>query len=147
MSAPPKSSGTAIDDARTLLDTLLASDWQDIHVVSGDTEIFIARDGGRSNPMRLAPAADTAAIAVVEPAAPVTGNDATVTAPHVATIVSLPTVGSHIESGAALATIRVLDADDIVAAPQSGTVTVLHAAVGDLIEFKAPILSLGAPSR
>lgn len=144
MSDPNSTLQAAIDDARTLLDTLLASGWQDIHVVSGGTEIFIARDAGRANPMR----SESIAAPVVDAATPnASGEDQLVTAPHVATIVDVLPVGTEVEIGGRLATIRVLDAEEDLPAPQSGTVTAIHAPIGALVEFKAPILSLGASGR
>jgi acetyl-CoA carboxylase biotin carboxyl carrier protein len=142
MSAPINSLQSAIDDARALLDTLLSSDWQDIHVVSGETEIFIAREGGRPNPMRRA--STVAAPALVAEA---TGQDDVVTAPHVATIVEVLAIGTQVESGARVATIRVLDTEETVSAPHAGIVTAIHAETGVLVEFKAPILSLGVSGR
>jgi acetyl-CoA carboxylase biotin carboxyl carrier protein len=144
MSALMNTLQSAIDDARALLDTLLASDWQEIHVASGTTEIFIARDGGRPNPMRQAAVSPVAASGGLE--APEEQAQA-VTAPHVATIVSLVAIGTQVDSGARIATIRVLDTEEVVAAPWAGTVTAIHADVGALVEFKTPILSLGASSR
>jgi len=129
----------ALDDARALLDTLLTSNWQDAHVVSGGTEIFIARDGGRPNPMRRAanaPAKTSAAAAVAAPAL------TEVAAPHVATLVDSVAVGARIVSGQVIATIRVLDADEPIFAPCSGTVTAVAAASGAMLEFGTPIMTL-----
>jgi acetyl-CoA carboxylase biotin carboxyl carrier protein len=134
----------AIDDARTLLDTLLASDWHDIHVVSAETEIFIARDGGRANPMRRS---EIAANPPASELPDVSDESQVVTAPHVATVVDVLPIGTQVESGARLATIRVLDGEEDVPAPQSGTVIAIHAPSGALVEFKAPIVSLRAGAR
>lgn len=144
MSAPVNTLQSAIDDARALLDTLLASDWQDAHVVSGTTEIFIARDGGRPNPMRQAVTAPVATSSAPEERQE---PGQAVTAPHVATVVNVVAIGTLVESGARVATIRVLDTEEVVVAPHAGTVTAIHADAGTLVEFKTPILSLGAPSR
>lgn len=124
----------AIDNARALLATLLESGWSELHVVSGETKIFIARDGGRANPMREAPAASA------EPA--VAGAMTTVTAPHVATLVSAAAPGSSIEKGAVIATIAVLDEEEPVLAPVSGRVLAVHADPGALVEFKTPLVDL-----
>ena len=127
----------AIDDARALLDALLASDWRDIHVETGGTEIFIAREGGGANPMRASP----------EPAGEVSRKDKTtltVTAPHVATLVSVAAIGSVVTQGDTVATIVVLDEQEAVPAPVSGRVATVHVEEGALIEFKTPILDIVA---
>ena len=144
MSAPVNILQSAIDDARALLDTLLTSGWQDIHVESGTTEIFIARDGGRSNPMRQVPAFPVAASAAQEEPEDQVHS---VTAPHVATVVDVAAIGTWVDDGARVATIRVLDVEEMVAAPHAGTIIAIHAEVGALVEFMTPILSLGASSR
>jgi len=134
----------AINDARALLQTLMASDWREVHVRSGGTEIFIARDGGGSNPMRepapVAPAAPTASPAGAGQAG--TGSDTVVTAPHVATVVETLPIGTTVTVGQTVATLRVLDDTETVEAPVAGTITAVSAAVGDLLDFKVPILSI-----
>lgn len=133
----------ALDDARALLDTLLASDWKDAHIVSGATEIFIARDGGRANPMRAAPFA-----AGVADAAPHGGTSAAaeiaIKAPHVATLVRTALVGEEVEVGQVLAVLSVLDAEEPLLADRAGRVSVVHAEAGALLEFGTPILALSA---
>lgn len=125
----------AINDARALLDALLANDWREIHTRSGDVEIFIARDGGAPNPMRdVAPPARAAPVAR-EP-------DQAVTAPHIATLAEVLPAGTKVTRGQTLATLRVLDDSHPVEAPVGGTITRLDAAIGDLLDYKAPILSI-----
>lgn len=143
MSASINPIQSAIDDARALLETLLSGGWQDIHVASGETEIFIARDGGRPNPMRCGATSATLATNP-QPLDRSPDQDHVVTAPHVATVVEVLAVGTHVESGARVATIRVLESEEPVAAPSTGVVTAVHAGIGALVEFKMPILSLGA---
>lgn len=124
----------AIDDARALLDALLANDWRDAHVAVGDTEIFIARAGGRPNPMVAAP--------VPAPAHAAARGQA-VTAPHVATLVSTAPLGASVDTGQAVATIRVLGDETAVLAPFAGRIAALSAAPGALLEFGMPIVLLG----
>ncbi len=126
----------AVEDARALLASLRASGWQDVHVASGGIEIFIARDGGRANPMRKA-AARPAGMA--ETAVPM---DEIVTAPHVATVVNVVPIGTAVQAGDRIASIRVLDEEEAVAAPRAGSITAIHAEAGTLVEFKGAILSL-----
>lgn len=130
----------AIHDARALLQTLMASDWREVHVRSGEAEIFIAREGGGANPMRA-----SAPIASVEPASPLaatSGSNVVVTAPHVATLTDALSVGTVVSAGQTVATLRVLDQTEAVEAPVAGAITSVSAAAGDLLDFKAPILSI-----
>ena len=134
----------AINDARALLQTLMASDWREVHVRSGEAEIFIARDGGGPNPMRepapTASAAPTAGPVSLTEARAV--SDTVVTAPHVATLMEALPAGSVVSAGQTVASLRVLDETETIAAPVSGIIVRLSAAVGDLVDFKAPILSI-----
>ncbi|ASY44098.1 hypothetical protein CJD35_06260 [Sphingobium xenophagum] len=128
----------AITDARALLDTLVSSDWQELHVVSGETEIFIARAGGGFNPMRLGAAVADAELT----AAPAAGPETSVTAQHVATLVQVLPVGTDLKEGDILATIRVLDTEEAIPAPVAGRIASLSADVGSLVEYGMPILSI-----
>ena len=125
----------AITDARALLDTLLTSGWQDMHVVSGDTEIFVAQAGGRPNPMRVAPVSELAM-------QPVSAQETAVAAPHVATLVDMLAVGTAVKAGQTVATIRVLDDEEVLTAPIDGRIATAHVQAGSLVEFGAPILSI-----
>jgi len=130
----------AINDARALLQTLMASDWREVHVRSGEAEIFIARQGGGANPMR-----EPAPMAAVEPASPVAAkseSNVVVTAPHVASLTEVLPVGTVVSAGQTVATLRVLDQSDAVEAPVAGVIASVDAAVGDLLDFKASILSI-----
>lgn len=123
----------AINDARALLDALLASDCHDIHVRSGDTEIFIAREGGRSNPMLSAPVASSAATSAYE---------RTVTAPHVATVVSIAAGGTRLSAGDRLAVLDLLGEEVQVLAATAGVVGRHLADAGDLVEHDMPLAVL-----
>jgi biotin carboxyl carrier protein len=129
---------TAIDDARALMDALLGADWREIHVVSGETELFIARDDGGPNPMRAVPAqpVDEA------PEARAAGTEHAVKAPHVATFVSALPEGSWVGQGEPLARLSVLDEEEDLAAPVSGHVGISSFASGDLIEFGDVIVTI-----
>jgi biotin carboxyl carrier protein len=127
----------AIDNARALLDSLGENNWATVHVVSGDVEIFIATANGRENPMRAvqSPAA---------PAAPSDANVSTVTAPHVATVVTVVAQGVSIAQGAPLATIAVLGDEEVLTAPGAGRVSNVHVAAGMLVEYGTPLLDIAA---
>ena len=125
----------AIADARALLEVLSQNGWQEAHVIVGGTEIFIARDGGRVNPMRVATAAPSLASladrCIID-----------VTAPHVATLVGVAALGTQVFVGQTVATIAVLGKDEEVLALKAGTVFEVAAAPGDLLEFGTLILTL-----
>jgi acetyl-CoA carboxylase biotin carboxyl carrier protein len=127
----------AIDDARALIDVLTARDWQEVHVVSGETEIFIAKNGGSINPMRAhetckaLPLADDLGQTIVK-------------APHVGTIVYVAATGAVVANGQVVARLRVLDTVEDIVTPGSGRIAVTHAKVGTLVEFDAPIIAIRA---
>ncbi len=129
----------AIDDARALLDTLLTSGWQQLHVASGDTEIFLARDGGGSNPMRAVAAAPVVAVPAAQD-----GPETAVPVPHVATFEQALAVGTEVVAGQTVATVRVLDAQEDITAPVSGTIVRVDAVPGALLEYGATLLSIAA---
>ena len=135
MSGRPDPATAAIGDARVLLAALLASDWRELHVVSANCEIFIAQAGASENPMRAA-----------APAAPPhpERQQISVTAPHIATLVSVAAEGSRVAKDERVATLSVLDEDIAVAAPLDGVVGRSVVATGALVEFEQPILCLYA---
>lgn len=134
MTGAAASDQRAINDARALIDWLVANDWQEIHLLVGDTEIFIAQAAGRPNPLR----AEDASVAIE-----IGGStEMIVAAPHVGTIVDLPAVGAAVTKGEPLAIIRVLDTVENIVAPTSGAVTALHVDIGALVEFGEPMVSL-----
>lgn len=128
----------AIADARALLAALTTSEWREVHVASGGTEIFIAKPGGRQNPMRAATTAPT------RPSADVGALVATVTAPHVASLHSVASAGAKVAQGDRIAVLRVLDEHHDLLAPAAGVVAATLAAPGDLVEFGQPVLTLAA---
>lgn len=129
----------AINDARALLDTLLTSGWQQLHVASGDMEIFLARDGGGTNPMRtVAPAPSVAA-----PAAQA-GPETAVPVPHVATLEQALAVGTQVIAGQTVATVSVLDEQEDITATVTGTIVRMDAVPGALLEYGATLLSIAA---
>ena len=126
----------AINDARALLATFVAGDRAYVHVESGGTEIFIAREGGIANPLRTV--ADP-------PAAPATTAPLSVdrlTAPHVATIVSVLPVGSEVAAGEAIATLSVLGEKESLPAAKAGPVTKVLAEPGALVGYGDPIAEM-----
>jgi len=141
MTAPKDSAAQAIDDARALLETFLSSGWDEMHVVSGGTEIFLAQPRGGSNPMRMAPPV-AAATPLPAVATPVAGPQFEVKAPHVATLVSVLAVGTQVAAGQGIATVRVLDEESELTASAAGTIVAVAAAPGDLLDYAAPVASI-----
>lgn len=131
MTGPRDPAAIAIMDARALLAALMANGWREMHVVSGDYEIFIAMEGARQNPMR-APA--------TTPRSHAEGRQIIVKAPHVATLARLAADGSRVAKGETLATISVLGEEIAVIAPSDGVAGQAEAAIGTLLEFDQPIL-------
>ncbi len=129
----------AIDDARALLDTLLTSGWQQLHVASGGTEIFLARDGGGTNPMRMVAPAPVVAAPKAQ-----AGPETAVPVPHVATLEQASAVGTPVVAGQPVATVRVLDEQEDITAPISGTIVRVDAVPGALLEYGATLLSIAA---
>jgi biotin carboxyl carrier protein len=125
----------AVDDARALLDALVTSDWQDMHVVAGGTEIFIAKTAGRANPMREA-------LASIAPELSASTETHDVRAPHVATFVGAVSIGSRVAAGDRVATLRVLDDEQELLADASGTVVGHPAVAGALLDFGASVVTL-----
>ena len=134
----------AIDDARALLDTLLASGAQQIHVHVGGTEIFIARAGAPASPMRMAaPAPAPAAVPAPAPAtAPAPGVEVEVRLPHVATLVSVLPVGTAVTAGQVVASVHVLDEPEELTAPTGGTIAGVAAAAGALLDYGALVVTI-----
>lgn len=129
------SAAKAINDACALLNTLIVSEMVEMHVVSGDIEIYIARQGGGTNPMRVGKATVPAKMAEVP-------QPTYLTAPHVATLVDVIAAGSKVTQGDWIATLRVIGDTHQISATSSGHVTEVFAMQGDLLEFGMQIASL-----
>lgn len=141
MNTSDKAFDAAIDDLRALMDAAIANDWQEMHIVEGDTEIFIAREGGVGNPL-LGMTSDGA-----EGQSP-TGAVHDLIAPHVATVSAIAVVpGDWVEEGAEIATLSVLDEPVSVVAPCAGIVVDVGAALGELVEFDTVIMRIAEGGR
>jgi acetyl-CoA carboxylase biotin carboxyl carrier protein len=121
-----------ITNSRALLRLFSQSDYGELHVRSGDFEMFVARAGGRRNPMRDAAPAP----------APAARASYLVTAPHIASLVSTLPVGSVVAAGDKVARIALLDEAIDIVADQAGTIDTLLVQPGALIEYATPLLSL-----
>lgn len=132
----------AINDARALLDALSTNDWRETHVKSGQVEVFIARNDGGHNPMRLVPEPTVDTPSTVADAPGARGPDIVVTAPHVATLEDVLAIGEVVVVGQTIGSLRVLDELLPIEAAVAGTITGLAATPGVLLDYKAPILTI-----
>lgn len=129
----------AITNARALLDAMLASGWAEVCVQGEEGDYFLARKPGTHNPL-LAPVQ----VATAPVAAPSATAAATtlVTAPHVGTVAWLASEGQAVVAGEVIARLAVLDEAVDVPAPNAGTVSAVLVRIGDLAEFKTPLVEL-----
>lgn len=125
-----------IDDARALMDALLANDWSEVHVTGHDFEIFIAKEGGGANPMLGQDLGDGPNETL--PAGPVK----TLSAPHVATVEWVAEVGVRLEVGQSVVRLSVLDEVSELPAAAGGSVVRVHAVPGQMVEFGAPLVDV-----
>lgn len=125
----------AINDARALLATLVAGDTRDIYVRSGSTEIFIARQDGRPNPMRAQKPNPTRHLDEQTLVADIL-------APHVSNLIDMLVVGSVVASGDWVATVSVLDDEHQVFASTAGAVAESFSVKGAFLEYGSRILSI-----
>lgn len=137
----------AIDDLRALMGSFLEGDWTETHVIDARGEIFIAREGGGSNPL-LGEDYEEAYEGADEGAdAGVTGALRDIAAPHVATLVSTLAVGDRIAAGAELARLSVLDEAEPFLSPAVGVVAEVCVAPGALVEHGTILVRLREESE
>ena len=131
----------AIDDLRALMDALIASDWQNLHIADGDSVIFLSKEGDRVNPMLMNQS-------VSPDLNEQPRNVATVAAPHVATVASVEVaLGDHVAANTKIATLSVLDEEVAVLAPHAGLVVEVGVTPGDLVEFGTALVRLAEDDR
>lgn len=125
----------AINNARALLATLVAGDVLDVYVALEGTEIFIARQGGRSNPMRVTKVESI-------PKHSTSSSLTEINAPHVSTLVEILAVGKPVVTGDWVATVRVLEDEHQITAPSDGSVIETFGVKGSLLQFGDLILTI-----
>lgn len=129
-----------ITDTRALLRLFRQSGYADIHLRSGDYELFVATLGGGANPLHASVAVEAAPLpAILVEAAKA---EQLVSAPHIASFVSALAVGSAVAAGDAVARIELLGEPIDLCADQPGLVTEVLAEPGALIEYAAPLVRL-----
>lgn len=129
-----------IAHSRALLRLFAQSGYGELHVRSGDFEMFVARSGGRRNPLH-------AVASLAQPPATVQSTPAQatafrVTAPHIASLISILPVGSAVAAGDAVARLALLDEQIDIVADRAGMVDAVLAQPGALVEYATPLLSL-----
>ena len=140
MNAANEAAAEAVDDVRALMEAFLKSGFRELHVVSADTEVFLALDGAGPNPMR---GAATPSVGATAPAASEVGAKQTeIRAPHVATIISVAAEGVMVRSGEPLARMAVLDDEEDLLARASGKVGKVAAQAGELVEYGSLLLTI-----
>jgi biotin carboxyl carrier protein len=131
-----------VNDARVLLGLLQRSQWGDLHVRTPDGEIFIARHGAGANPMLLPGVANRHAGATHS--GPETGPimSRVIRAPHVASVIEVLPAQSEVAVGTVICRLGVLGEIVEVASPHSGVIGELLAALGTLVEYDSPLVTI-----
>jgi biotin carboxyl carrier protein len=118
-----------LHEVRALLRAFTKSDWRAAEVRAGDLEVWFSRDAS------LRPD-----YGVQAPEAVLAGAE--LKAPHLGTLAWLADLGSVIEAGAEYGRLRVLDEERVLLAESGGVVAQHRRAVGELVEFGEPLVSL-----
>jgi biotin carboxyl carrier protein len=128
------SEASGINNARALLRDFLRSDWKSCHLTTDDLEVFFSRDPAIRAPHATSSLAQTATVEAQV--------IATLTAPHLGTLVDLVPPGVVLAPGDRYGRIAVLDAERALIAEAGGTVMQHRFAAGDLVEFGQAIVTL-----
>ncbi len=122
-----------LHEARALLRTFAQTKHTVLRLRSDNLQLFLSRDPALR--ARDVPAAAVAAVAKVTEE---------LTAPHLGTLAALAPLGSRVEQGAEVARLMVLDRETVLRAASAGTVIAHHHAVGALVEYGQPVLTLAS---
>jgi biotin carboxyl carrier protein len=128
------SEASGINNARALLRDFLRSDWKSCHLTTDDLELFFSRDPAIRAPHATSPVAQATTVEAQV--------IATLTAPHLGTLVDLVSPGVVLAPGDRYGRIAVLDAERDLIADVGGTVLHHRFAAGDLVEFGQAIATL-----
>lgn len=126
-----------INEVRALLRAFAKTEVKAVRVVVEGLEIFLSRDASiRADQLGVAqPAA-------AEPVAEAALAD--LLAPHIGTIAALCAPGTPIAAGSAYGRISVLDEEIELVSDNGGVVTAHCRAVGELVEYGHPIVTIAA---
>jgi biotin carboxyl carrier protein len=131
-----------IATTRALLRMFEQSGYGDLHVRVGDYALFVARTGGRVNPLRVAVPEKPITVAATAAVLPKPAASSTISAPHIATMLSAIPVGSAILAGDHVARIVLLGEAIDLTAEHAGLVEAIIAQPGALLEYGAPIVTI-----
>lgn len=131
-----------ITTTRALLRMFEQSGYGDLHVRIGDYALFVARTGGRADPLRIVVPEQRSAVAATAPVLPKSAASSTISAPHIATMLSAIPVGSAIQVGDHVARIALLGEAIDLTADHAGIVEAVMAQPGALLEYGAPIVTI-----
>lgn len=127
-----------VDEIRATLRDFRQSPWLDLAVRSADWQIFMAKPGGKSNPLLEA----TQAEGVIE-----AGTDAvttSVSAPHLGLFAHSVEAGAQVAAGDSLGVLNALDRATSVVAESAGVVHAVFFEDGDLVEYGEVLVTLRA---
>jgi acetyl-CoA carboxylase biotin carboxyl carrier protein len=149
---------------KALLDAFESSDWQEMTITIGADRLHVSRDPS-TNGALPAPAPPAAAAAPAElppappaaeappaappaPAAPVDAVGTVIASPSVGLFWRAPSpssppfveVGARVSAGDTVGIVEVMKLMNHVVAPVGGSVTAIHVANGDMVEFGQPLV-------
>lgn len=140
------------DDLAALIQIFDASDWTELHLTVGGTELFLSKDANAIAPGRAAHPAPTAAPAAAP--APAKADAAvphgwvTVRAPNLGTFYRAPkpgappfvTIGQAVTAETEICLIEVMKLFTAVRAGSAGVVREVYVSDGELVEFEQPLM-------
>jgi acetyl-CoA carboxylase biotin carboxyl carrier protein len=126
----------SVDDVRALLRDFRQSPWFDLHVKSADWCIFLAKPGGKANPM-LAVDAGEAAVEAAD-----LGDAISIGAPHLGLFSPHVDVGAQVAAGVSIGVLNVLDRATEVIAESAGIVEAVFFQEGDLVEYGEALVTI-----
>ena len=156
-----------VNEVRALLRQLHESEWRSMHVRTSRYAVFLAKEGGGSNPLLRGAGGTPVRADVPSPGSdsarhddacagegsvvgPAPGNASaaaeallvTVQAPHLGTVKSLAGVDTAVAAGDVVGQLAVLDTVTDLVSDAAGVVEAVLASAGALVEFDAPLLRI-----
>jgi biotin carboxyl carrier protein len=125
-----------VDEIRAILRDFRQSPWLDLRVRSADWQIFMAKPGGKPNPLLDATQAESAG--EVDTAA----ATVPVSAPHLGLFTRSVEAGAQVAAGDSLGVLNVLDRATPVVAESAGVVQAVFFEDGDLVEYGEVLVAL-----
>lgn len=119
-----------LHEVRALLRQFAKSEFRSCHVRTGALEVFFTRDAALRPEAALAPAA--------------LGETTELCAPHIGTLAELELPGTAIPAGGVYGKLAVLDEFRELVSERGGIVAEHSRALGELIEYGQPIITIAA---